>query len=92
VWQPGRLANYRVSVVFEGDFLYNINSYWWVMSVVEHPGNTNRLIDVRIKLILIVACDLWAADEKVRPYRLVIKGGSLPDKRSFYLGMECNPK
>jgi hypothetical protein len=41
---------------------------------------------------LIVACDMWAAGEKIRPVRLVIKEGPIPEENPFYFGMECNPK
>lgn len=44
------------------------------------------------KPILIVACDMWAAGEKVRPTRLVIKEGPILEKDAFYMGMKCNPK
>lgn len=41
---------------------------------------------------LIVVCEMWAAGEKVRPVRLVIKEGSILQNNPFYMGMECNPK
>jgi len=44
------------------------------------------------KPILIVACEMWAAGEKVRPVRLVIKEGPIPENQPFYMGMECKPK
>jgi hypothetical protein len=44
------------------------------------------------KPILIAACDMWAAGEKVRPVRLVIKERPVPEDHPFYMGMECNPK
>jgi hypothetical protein len=44
------------------------------------------------KPILIVACEMWAAGEKIRPVRLVIKEGPIPEDQPFYFGMECNPK
>jgi hypothetical protein len=42
--------------------------------------------------ILIVACEMWAVGEKVRPVRLVITEGPIPENNPFYMGMECNPK
>jgi hypothetical protein len=43
------------------------------------------------KPILVVACEMWAAGEKVRPVRFVIKEGPIPADHPFYMGMECNP-
>jgi hypothetical protein len=43
------------------------------------------------KPMLIVACDMWALGEKVRPVRLVVKEGPIPENDPFYMGMECNP-
>jgi hypothetical protein len=42
--------------------------------------------------ILIVACEMWAAGEKIRPVRVVIKEGPIPENHPFYMGMECNPQ
>jgi len=44
------------------------------------------------KPILIVACDMWAAGEKVRPARLLIKERPNTENPTFFMGMECNPK
>jgi len=41
--------------------------------------------------VLIVACDMWALGEKVRPVRLVLKEGPISEIDPFYMGMECNP-
>jgi hypothetical protein len=42
--------------------------------------------------VLIVACEMWAVSEKVRPTRLVIKEGPIPEGNIFFTGMECHPQ
>lgn len=42
------------------------------------------------KPVLIVVCDMWAAGEKLRPARVVIRDGSIPENDPFFLGVQCN--
>lgn len=44
------------------------------------------------KPVLIVACEMWAVGEKVRPARLVVKEGPLSPGNAFFSGMECHPQ
>lgn len=39
--------------------------------------------------ILLVACDMWARSEKIRPAKLILREGPLPKGTPFFLGANC---
>jgi hypothetical protein len=82
----------RVSVTLgEPQWVKGCENQFRVESFPLADGLTLGTIEFQ-KPILIVACDMWAAGEKIRPVRLVIKEGPIPENHPFYMGMECNPK
>ena len=82
----------RLSVTLgEPQWVKGCENQFRVESFPLSDGLALGLIEFQ-KPILIVACDMWAVGEKIRPVRLVIKEGPIPENQPFYFGMECNPK
>lgn len=42
--------------------------------------------------VLMVTCKMWTAGEKIRPAKLILFDGPVPDSQALYMGMSCQEK